>query len=199
MQKKHLNPSNSWQQTGRIRIIGGKWRSRLIKVPALPDLRPTPERLRETLFNWLLPFLHNASCLDVFAGTGILGFESLSRGASSVTMIEQQRVATVGLYNSSQTLGPPYPTIISGNAYREVHREKFSGAPFNIVFLDPPYRQQMTIDFFMLLQNFLQSEAIVYLESSRHNQQIKLPNNWKIMRTTNAGDALGRLYTVTSI
>jgi 16S rRNA (guanine(966)-N(2))-methyltransferase RsmD len=122
----------------RVRIIGGAWRSRLLDVAHVPGLRPTPDRVRETLFNWLGQRLDGLACLDLFAGSGILGFEAASRGAAAVTLIERDARACAALRHSAETLSATQVEIIHGDAV------KFLGSTarkFNIAFVDPPYRQ----------------------------------------------------------
>src|SRR5512134_266606 len=126
------------QPRGRVRIVGGRWRSRLLEVPARPDLRPTPDRVRETLFNWLGQRLDGCACLDLFAGSGALGFEAASRGAARVVMVESDRVALAALRESRARLEAAEVEIVRGDAQAWIARARES---FDVVFLDPPFRQ----------------------------------------------------------
>lgn len=121
---------------GKIRIIGGQWRRRKLDVFDLEGLRPTPDRVRETLFNWLAPEIEGATCLDLFAGTGALGFESLSRGAASVVMVEKNRDIARHLQQQAQVLGADSIEIICADASVWLHQ---CSRPFDIIFIDPPY------------------------------------------------------------
>ena len=127
----------STSKAGRLRIVAGNWRSRLLDIADVEGLRPTSERIRETLFNWLAPHIHGARCLDLFAGTGALGLEALSRGAASAVFVERDAVAEQRLRNNVDLLGADNAEIVSGDA-RDFLRSDSAG-PFNIVFLDPPF------------------------------------------------------------
>src|SRR5215470_13922301 len=117
----------------RVRVIGGRWRSRLLHFPAAPGLRPTPDRVRETLFNWLGQDLSGLACLDLYAGSGALGFEAASRGAARVVLVERDRVAAAALEKSRAELGAGEVEIVAGDAdaYLKRARERF-----DVVFLD---------------------------------------------------------------
>jgi 16S rRNA (guanine966-N2)-methyltransferase len=136
---------------GRLRIIGGQWRGRRLEFPARPDLRPTPDRVRETVFNWLAPVLPGARCLDLFAGSGSLGFEALSRGAAEAWLVEHDPVLARVLTDHVARLGAN-ARVIRDDARRFLRRCKAKGmanphdvpddrALFDVVFLDPPYRE----------------------------------------------------------
>ncbi|NML28721.1 16S rRNA (guanine(966)-N(2))-methyltransferase RsmD [Zoogloea dura] len=146
----------------RIRIIGGAWRSRLIDVSTVKGLRPTPDRVRETLFNWLGQDMDGLRCLDLFAGSGALGFEAASRGAASVTMIEQDPVAWAALQANAKTLQASCVQLVRGDAL------KFASSavqPFDVVFLDPPYRAGWIERIVPLLPKLLTEEGRVYVEA----------------------------------
>src|ERR1700682_2440780 len=122
----------------RVRIIGGQWRSRLIKFPPAAQLRPTPDRVRETLFNWLGQRLDGLTCLDLFAGSGALGFEAASRGAARVVMVENDRQAFGALGGYKDLLRATQVELVFGDALDYLRRSKEA---FDVVFLDPPFRQ----------------------------------------------------------
>jgi 16S rRNA (guanine966-N2)-methyltransferase len=145
-----------------LRVIGGKYRSRMLRVPARPGLRPTPDRVRETLFNWLGQALDGLVCLDLYAGSGALGFEAASRGARRVVMVEKDRIALVGLERSRATLGADQVAIVAGDAADYLGRER---EKFDVVFLDPPFRQNVLPALLEKLHSRLAPRARVYVES----------------------------------
>jgi 16S rRNA (guanine966-N2)-methyltransferase len=115
---------NKKSRPGRLRIVAGKWRSRLLDIADVPGLRPTSERVRETLFNWLAPSIQGARCLDLFAGTGALGFEALSRGATSVVFVENSRRAARAIEKSAQMLGAKEAVVHHGDAAEYVRKAR---------------------------------------------------------------------------
>jgi len=149
-------------EAGKLRIIGGKYRSRVLRVAARSGLRPTPDRVRETLFNWLGQDLSGLACLDLFAGSGALGFEAASRGAERVVMVEQDRTALAELDRSRAALGAEQVLIVAGDANAFLAREKEC---FDVVFLDPPFRQNAVPDLLAKLPPRLLRGARVYVES----------------------------------
>jgi 16S rRNA (guanine966-N2)-methyltransferase len=148
---------------GRIRIIAGEWRGRRIEIAEDTAVRPTPDRVRETLFNWLQEPLAGARCLDLFAGTGVLGFEALSRGAAEVWFVEQDAKLVAALRATALTFGAT-PQIIRRDALA-VLREP-PAAQFDVVFLDPPYALPLA-PFVDLLPAWLRPRALVYVERPR--------------------------------
>jgi len=173
---------------GRIRIIGGQYRSRLLRVAARPGLRPTPDRVRETLFNWLGQDLSGAACLDLFAGSGALGFEAASRGASRVVMIESDRVALGALEASRTALGATQVEIIGGSAeaYLKSARERF-----DVVFLDPPFRQNAVPGLLARMPRVLNARARVYAESA---QPVDAAEGWHELKRSRAGGVSYQLF-----
>ena len=148
---------------GSLRVIGGKYRSRRLRVPSRPGLRPTPDRVRETLFNWLGQDLDGLACLDLFAGSGALGFEAASRGAARVVMVENDRVALAGLERSRAALGAAEVAIVRGDAADYLAR---GSERFDLVFLDPPFRQNAVPALLERLAPRLEGGARVYVESA---------------------------------
>ena len=173
---------------GRIRIIGGEYRSRLLRVATRPGLRPTPDRVRETLFNWLGQELDGLACLDLYAGSGALGFEAASRGASRVVMVEADRVALRALEASRAALGAAQVEIIGGSAsaYLEHSRERF-----DVVFLDPPFRQNAVPGLLPQLSRLLNARARVYAESA---SPVPAQTNWREIRRARAGGVSYQLF-----
>jgi 16S rRNA (guanine966-N2)-methyltransferase len=173
---------------GRIRIIGGQYRSRRLRVAARPGLRPTPDRVRETLFNWLGQDLAGAACLDLFAGSGALGFEAASRGALRVVMIESDRLALSALEASRTALGATQVEIIRGSAqaYLDTARERF-----DVVFLDPPFRQNAVPSLLARLPRVLNAQARAYAESA---QPVDAPAGWHELKRSRAGGVSYQLF-----
>lgn len=165
-----------------VRIIGGLWRSRLIEFPEAADLRPTPDRVRETLFNWLGQHLTGLACLDLFAGSGALGFEALSRGAASVVMIEKNPAALRALRDNAQKLGATGLTVVRGDALEFARGAR---SRFDVVFVDPPYRQGMQVAALDLLRGLLAEGGRVYVET---DAVLEPPRGWAVFRQARAGN-----------
>jgi len=173
---------------GRLRIVAGKWRSRLLDIADVPGLRPTSERIREALFNWLAPTISGARCLDLFAGTGALGLEALSRGAGDVVFVEKSPLAAKILRDNVQVLDASTADVRQGDAL--VFLEAPPGKKFDIVFLDPPFAADMLGDLCRLLNeaSVLGSGALVYLEEDRARPETDLPPGWRILKSKTAGN-----------
>lgn len=146
----------------QVRIIGGRWRGRRLPVPDLPDLRPSPDRLRETLFNWLGPQLAGARCLDLYAGTGALGLEAASRGAARVELVEYNTAAAAQLRKTVAELGADQVEVFCADALSWLAARE---APFDIVFVDPPFRAGIWDAAVRALAARLEADALVYVES----------------------------------
>ena len=180
--------SNKKPRPGRLRIVAGKWRSRLLDIADVPGLRPTSERVRETLFNWLAPSIPGAGCLDLFAGTGALGLEALSRGAGAVVFVEKSPVAAKVLRANVKVLDALTADV------RQADALEFLAAPpenkFDIVFLDPPFAADMLGDLCRLLDeaSVLGSGALVYIEEDRARPETDLPSGWRILKSKTAGN-----------
>lgn len=174
--------------SGRLRIVAGKWRSRLLEIADVPGLRPTSERVRETLFNWLAPSLPGARCLDLFAGTGALGLEALSRGASNVVFIEKSTKAAKTLEANAKMLNAEGADIRRGDAVEFL--KKSAGESFGIVFLDPPFADELLGDLCRLLDggSLLEDGALVYLEEDRAKPEAELPPGWVRVKSKSAGN-----------
>ncbi|HKB73552.1 MAG TPA: 16S rRNA (guanine(966)-N(2))-methyltransferase RsmD, partial [Burkholderiales bacterium] len=165
-----------------VRIIGGLWRSRIIEFPDAEDLRPTPDRVRETLFNWLGRDLTGMACLDLFAGSGALGFEALSRGAAAVVMIEKNPAALRALRDNARKLDATGLTVVRGDALEFVRSAR---SRFDVVFVDPPYRLGMQVAALGLLRGLLAEGGRVYVES---DAVFEPPRGWAIFRRSRAGN-----------
>jgi len=164
---RRKNPSSS-RRLNRVRIIGGTWRSRVIQFFDMPDLRPTPDRVRETLFNWLGQNLSGLRCLDLYAGSGALGFESLSRGASWVTMVDHSQRACSALKDNAERLGARNLEIVCSDALEflaSTSSREPAPTKFDVVFLDPPFGESIPEGFWPRLIEHLSDRALVYVES----------------------------------
>jgi 16S rRNA (guanine966-N2)-methyltransferase len=173
--------------SGQLRIIGGEWRGRKLSFPAIEGLRPTSDRVRETLFNWLQMKLPGRRCLDLFAGSGALGLEALSRSAAEVVMVEQERSAAEQIRQHLQTLQCSNGRVETMDAFQFL---KGPATPFDIVFLDPPYKLGCLEECCQLLEQngWLKAEAYIYLEDSSKNPPPQLPQNWKLIRSKKSGE-----------
>lgn len=176
-----------------VRIIGGRWRRRRLLFPDVADLRPTPDRVRETLFNWLRDDLDGARCLDLFAGSGALGFEAASRGAARVVLVESAPAAVTALRQSQAALGAVEAEVLAIDA------ESYLDGPaerFDLVFLDPPYRRGDLPALCARLQAgaWLAPRAKVYLETDRPGQLASLPASWQLLRGGDAGEVAYFVY-----
>ncbi|KPJ68062.1 MAG: hypothetical protein AMJ43_01255 [Coxiella sp. DG_40] len=171
----------------QLRIIGGKWRNRKIKFAANVRIRPTPNRIRETLFNWLAPHIEGAICLDLFAGSGVLGFEALSRGARHVAMVDESLEVIKSLKKNAAILKTEdidfFCVKFSPNL------KNFFTHKFNIVFLDPPFHENLIEPCSQWLEqhNCLTTDAFIYIEAESSLKSLPVPINWKIHRNKIAG------------
>jgi 16S rRNA (guanine966-N2)-methyltransferase len=179
--KNKSNPRNR----STVRIIGGHFKGRRIPVP--PDgVRPTPDRVRETVFNWLMPWIAETRCLDMFAGTGALGLEALSRGAAAVVFVERNRRAADQIREILTELGCRSARVMVGDAARLTYTGM---GPFDIVFLDPPFDASDLTVLCKLLETSgaLAEGAHIYLEMNRRQSLPDVPPGWTIIREQMAG------------
>ena len=179
---------------GRLRIIGGRWRSRRLAFPDLGDLRPTPDRVRETLFNWLQAAVPRSLCLDLFAGSGALGFEAASRGADQVVMVEKNRTAISALKQNIDMLGADNIHLVDGDALDWLERNQMR---FDIVFLDPPFRAGLLNRCCERLESGknLAENAKIYIEHARGDEDIRIPGNWECVKNKSAGLVSYKLFS----
>lgn len=182
---------------GELRIIAGQWRGRRFPVINQPDLRPTPDRVRETLFNWLQNAVNGARCLDLFAGSGALGLEALSRGATHVTFIDNSAAA---LKQLKEVLAHFKATNASVLQYDVRHRLTTPPEPYDIVFLDPPFGfGYIPVVCETLSQpGWLNPNAYIYMESESTLTDLSLPDTWEIIKEKVAGNVCYRLVKVRS-
>ncbi|AYN28378.1 MULTISPECIES: 16S rRNA (guanine(966)-N(2))-methyltransferase [Buttiauxella] len=180
--------------TGQIRIIGGQWRGRKLPVPDSPGLRPTTDRVRETLFNWLAPSMVEATVLDCFAGSGALGLEALSRYATSATLLEMDRHVSQQLQKNLATLKAANGKVVNTNTLNFLAQP---GEPHTIVFVDPPFRKGLLDETLALLESngWLADEALIYVESEVENGMPAVPASWSLHREKVAGQVAYRLFS----
>ncbi len=181
-------------KTNQVRIIGGIHRGRKLPVPDQPGLRPTGDRVRETLFNWLQPLLPGAACLDLFAGSGALGLEAASRGAGSVLMLEQSAAVAQQLRENVALLGLDQVRVEQVDA---LSRLQEAGWAFDIVFLDPPFSAGvLERSCHLLNQNsWLKRDARIYIETDARQGLPELPPEWRLLKEKKAGQVAYYLVT----
>jgi 16S rRNA (guanine966-N2)-methyltransferase len=174
--------------SNQLRIIGGEWRGRKLRFPDAPNLRPTPDRVRETVFNWLAPIIQGARCLDLFAGSGALGLEALSRGAAFITFVDSHKKVIQVLHG--------HLDLLKANEKAEaLHLDgvKFlntEAKPYDVVFLDPPYQSNFMEKVVPLLEenDCLSDNAMLYLEVEKRQSLPELPESWIMLKEKTAGD-----------
>jgi len=166
-----------------VRIIGGRYRRRVLRFPDSEGLRPTPDRVRETLFNWLGQELDGQHCLDLFAGSGALGFEAASRGAARVVMIEQAPKVLAALNENAKMLqNPPEVEIMRRDALQYLAS---TNTKFDLIFIDPPYHKGWIARLEPLLPGVLNDDAAIYVEAE---QEIETLGDWRTVRHGKAGE-----------
>lgn len=173
-----MNPKRS--KTNQVRIIGGQWRRRSLQFPDLPGLRPTPDRVRETLFNWLGQRLDGLRCLDLFAGSGALGFEAASRGAAEVVMVEQDARAMAALRKNREVLGADRVDLVAADGLAWL-----AGTPgvFDLIFLDPPFQAGLLPQVLPRAATRLAPEGRIYAEFGTRPDL----DGWHVLREGRAG------------
>lgn len=168
-----------------LRIIGGRWRGRRVSFPDVEGLRPSPDRVRETLFNWLQPTIAGARCLDLFAGSGALGLEAISRGATRAVLVDRDARVMASLREQSAILGANEAVLVQTDALSFL-----TGTPelFDVVFLDPPYRKHLLAPCYEhLAAGWLAPEARIYIEAEAELDPVPLPESWTLLRSKRAG------------
>lgn len=179
----------------QVRIIGGSWRGRKLVFPDVPGLRPTSDRIRETLFNWLMPRLSGASCLDLCAGSGALGFEAASRGAARVVMVERDTAALRALQANRERLGAAQVELVRQEAIA------FLACPtetFDLIFLDPPFDSgTLLADSIRSLteRGWLKADARIYVEMPAQAPVPSVPADWREQKQKKAGQVSYRLFS----
>ena len=173
---------NNSKNRGKVRITSGEWKNRNLEVPDIDGLRPTSERVRETLFNWLMPSIHKSVCLDLFAGSGSLGFEALSRGAKHCTFVEKSKLAFSQIKTTRTSLNAVNSEVHNCDAIdflSSVHNHNF-----NLVFLDPPFSDDYLISSIESIHEYqlVSKGGYIYIEFNKNNDLFDLPDNWSVIR-----------------
>jgi len=174
-------------QDRTLRIIGGNWRSRKVSFPDRESIRPTPDRVRETLFNWLQGDVYGSRCLELYAGSGVLGIEALSRGARHVTFVDQDAGITRAIRQNLATLGATPASFDCVTAAAAQWLQTSAVEPFDIVFLDPPFDSTEWHHLLPVLAHHLSPEARVYIETPAALDPSMLPPALRIHRQKHAG------------
>jgi len=173
------------QAVNQVRIIAGCWRGRKLSFAPVAGVRPTPDRIRETLFNWLSPVIRDARCLDLYAGSGALGIEAASRGAARVVLVDSDPQVVARLLEQLQLLGAEQIEVVQSTveAWLSAPAE-----PFDIVFLDPPFRRDLLPACMQALESggWLAADARVYIEAESNLEPV-LPQSWELTRSKRAG------------
>ena len=180
--------------SGQVRIIGGQWRSRKLPVTDVEGLRPTTDRVKETVFNWLAPYVGDARCLDLFAGSGGLSFEALSRYADSALLLEKDRNAANQLTKNLTTLKCTNGIVKNTDSLKFLNQA--ASQTFDLVFIDPPFRKNLLEQSCQLLEdnNWLNDDAVIYIEMESELAGATFPNNWQCLKEKNAGQVTFSLW-----
>jgi len=191
-------PQKKTKQTvsGQVRVIGGEWRGRKLPVPNAEGLRPTPDRVRETLFNWLQFTLAGKNCLDAFTGSGALAVEALSRGAGKVTALERDIKVTKQLSGILASLAGERLTLVNTDTLSWLEQQPVQA--FDVVFLDPPFSLPLLEPACHLLEEkgWLAEGALIYVEQAKHQMRlITFPENWVLQKDKQVGDVHFSLYS----
>jgi 16S rRNA (guanine966-N2)-methyltransferase len=170
-----------------LRIVGGEWRGRRVRLAPGAPIRPTPDRVRETVFNWLQPVIRGARCLDLFAGSGALGIEALSRGAREVVFVDQDARAVRQIRATLETLAVATPQACVSDALAYLRNP---AVPFDVVFLDPPFASRLLAPACALLEErgWLAPSALVYIEAAYRDGPPQLPATWRLLKAKRAGE-----------
>jgi 16S rRNA (guanine966-N2)-methyltransferase len=186
--------NKKFNQAGILRIIAGKWRGRKIQFPDIESLRPTPDRIRETLFNWLQNEIGDSRCLDLFSGSGALGLEAASRGARHVDLIELDNQAVRQLQENCQQLSADQCQVVKSTAQGFL---TVTSQQYDIVFIDPPFQANLWTEIAdLLVKNMiLVDNARIYLECPKKQDLPALPQQWQLIKEKTAGDVRYCLFS----
>lgn len=185
-----INARSGDGRAGRIfvlRIIGGEWRGRKIRFPPVPAIRPTPDRVRETLFNWLQGVTPGSRCLDLYAGSGALGFEALSRGAAEVVFVDVEPAVVRHLADTLRELGCDRGRVVRVDAAGFLAQPS---GPFDVIFLDPPFAEPVLPEVCRRIEagGWLKAGGRVYLECRAVAGEPELPAGWTLLKSRRAGE-----------
>ncbi len=180
---------------GQLRIIAGEWRSRKLPVAKVPGLRPTSDRVRETVFNWLAMITPRAKVLDVFSGTGALSMEALSRGASSATLLEKSPVAARTLKSNLALLKAEHAKVVETDSLNWLNQT--AETSFDLIFLDPPFRMNLLEPACQLLESngYLNENSHIYIEVEKELNPLPVPENWQLEKSKTAGQVSFSLWS----
>ncbi|MGD8567685.1 MAG: 16S rRNA (guanine(966)-N(2))-methyltransferase RsmD [Gammaproteobacteria bacterium] len=187
-----MMPKTAQHTRNTVRIIAGQWRNRKLHFADIAELRPTPDRVRETVFNWLQPVIAGSRCLDLFAGSGALGFEALSRGADHCLFVDQHPQSIEQIQKNLHTLKTNAGETLLGDTMQVLKRlhESPADKQFDVAFVDPPYAANCALECCQLLVNhqWLAEEAWIYVESAKPVTENQLPSGWQLHRQKKAGN-----------
>ncbi|MBR0574047.1 MULTISPECIES: 16S rRNA (guanine(966)-N(2))-methyltransferase RsmD [Pasteurellaceae] len=194
--KKPQNSTKS-RQMGEVRIISGLWRGRKLPVLNAEGLRPTTDRVKETVFNWLMNDVANARCLDCFAGSGSLGLEALSRQAQAVTFLEKFAKASQQLKNNLALLKTDKGKVINTDTLQFL-AQKNNELPYDLIFIDPPFNKGFVPQVLDLLikNNYIAPNGLIYVETEKNHTALVLPETWQILKEKTFGQVTSRLIQV---
>lgn len=192
MKKTRISTQN--RPTGEVRVIAGLWRGRKLPVLNAEGLRPTTDRVKETLFNWLMMDIAGSRCLDCFAGSGSLGIEALSRQAQAVVFLEKFADAANQLKKNLVSLKAENGKVIQTDTLQFL-AQKNSEAPFDLVFVDPPFHQGFVPQVLTALEQnaWLAENALIYVETEKNHSPLVLPEHWQVVKEKTAGQVVSRL------
>ncbi|MEL7308134.1 16S rRNA (guanine(966)-N(2))-methyltransferase RsmD [Pseudoalteromonas sp. T1lg122] len=192
---RQVKATNNKSANGFIRIISGQFRGRKLPVKDVQGLRPTTDRIKETVFNWLMQDTRGAAVLDCFAGSGGLGFEALSRFAQRATFFELDKGAAIQLKENISTLKLDNAVIKQDNSL-SLLANNAQNEQFDLVFVDPPFRQNLAEKTCFLLEenNWLTAQALIYVEVESELNSLDIPDNWMLLKEKTAGQVICRLY-----
>lgn len=195
MKKVRISKQNS--SMGEVRVIAGLWRGRKLPVLNAEGLRPTTDRMKETLFNWLMSDIPHSRCLDCFAGSGSLGIEALSRQAQAVTFLEKFAAAANQLKKNLVSLKTDKGQVIHTDSLQFL-AQKNSEDPFDIIFVDPPFHFGFVPQVLAHLENnnWLATNSLIYVETEKEHPPLNLPSHWRIIKEKVTGQVLSRLILV---
>ncbi|MGL5291448.1 MAG: 16S rRNA (guanine(966)-N(2))-methyltransferase RsmD [Vibrionaceae bacterium] len=190
----HLGP-------GFIRIIAGQWRGRKLPVQNVAGLRPTTDRIKETVFNWLQADIYGARCLDLFAGSGSLGFEALSRQAAQVTFLEKDAKAHAQLAININALKTQQAALHLTDSLHFLAKKNTTQAPFDLIFIDPPFHLDLIKQVIEKIEEngWLAPDGLIYIESELSLCDLNIPDDWRLLKQKQAGQVLFRLYQKESL
>lgn len=200
MKKDRISQQRKTQQQmpmGEVRVIAGLWRGRKLSVLNAEGLRPTTDRMKETLFNWLMMDIANARCLDCFAGSGSLGIEALSRQAQAVTFLEKFANAAQQLKRNLASLKTDKGKVVNTDSLQFLAQPN-SEQPYDIVFVDPPFHHDFVpkVLAYLAQNNWLSPNALIYVETEKQHAPLVLPEHWQVIKEKTAGQVVSRLIQV---